>query len=67
MRKFELAVTKGNTTLKLGVFDSYDEAVEFLYHLPNPEGVSIQVLEVGQVSLALRAYDKYKAFVGLDD
>jgi len=67
MHKYQLAVKKNGTILKIGTFDSYDDAVDFLHHLPKPEGVAIEIIEVGEVILALRAYDKYRAFVGLDD
>lgn len=67
MAKFELHVKKDNTTtLKLGVFDSYDEAYDFLSSIPIPEGVTVEISEVGVISLALRTYNKYRTFVGLD-
>jgi hypothetical protein len=66
MAKFELHVKKDNTTLKLGVFDSYDEAYDFLSSIPIPEGVTVEISEVGVISLALRTYNKYRMFVGLD-
>ena len=67
MRKFELHITKRNTTKKIGVFSSEREAKQFARALPLPEGVEVKVKEVSDMVLAVRFYKEYSAFVGLDD
>lgn len=68
MRKFELHVTKGNTTTKkIGVFSSEREAKQFAKALPLPEGVVVKVKEVSDMVLAIRFFESYRGFVGLDD
>ena len=67
MRKFELHITKGNTTKKIGAFNSEREAKQFAKALPLPEGVEVVVREVSDSVLAIRFFMECRAFLGLDD